>query len=296
MQNGHRGKEGIMILITGATGRVGSAILKQLSTSGVSVRALVRTAEKAALVANPQVETVIGDLAQPRSLDSALNGITAALLVSPLDPHQVELQGNFIEAAKRAGRVHVVKISGLGTALDSSVRSGRWHAQTEKHLEDSGLPFTHLRPPFFMQNLLRFAPTIRASGEFAGSLNQGKVAMIDVDDIAAVAATALSTDAHAGNAYVLTGPEAISYADVAERLARILGRTITYKDVPIEVMRERLLATGMPEWHVNVQVDFSTALSAGHASAVTNTVEAVTGKPARTLEQFLREHVVQFTG
>ena len=285
-----------MILITGATGRVGGATLKQLSTRGMPVRALVRNAEKAALVAGPPVETVIGDLAQPRSLESALDGITAALLVSPLDPHQVELQGNFIDAAKRAGRVHVVKISGLGTALDSSVRSGRWHAQTEKHLEDSGLPFTHLRPPFFMQNILRFAPTIRASGEFAGSLGQGKVAMIDVDDIAAVAATALTTAAHAGKAYVLTGPEALSYSDVAERLSRILGRTITYKDVPLEVMRERLLASGMPEWHVDVQVDFSTALSAGHASAVTNTVEAVTGRPARTLEQFIREHVVLFTG
>lgn len=285
-----------MILITGATGRVGGATLKQLSTRGMPVRALVRNVEKAALVAGPSVETVIGDLAQPRSLESALDGITAALLVSPLDPHQVELQGNFIDAAKRAGRAHVVKISGLGTALDSSVRSGRWHAQTEKHLEDSGLPFTHLRPPFFMQNILRFAPAIRASGEFAGSLGLGKVAMIDVDDIAAVAATALTTDAHAGKAYVLTGPEAHSYSDVAERLSRILGRTITYKDVPLEVMRERLLASGMPEWHVDVQVDFSTALSAGHASAVTNTVEAVTGKPARTLEQFIREHVVLFTG
>jgi uncharacterized protein YbjT (DUF2867 family) len=285
-----------MILITGATGRVGGATLKQLSTRGMPVRALVRNVEKAALVAGPAVETVIGDLAQPRSLESALDGITAALLVSPLDPHQVELQGNFIDAAKRAGRAHVVKISGLGTALDSSVRSGRWHAQTEKHLEDSGLPFTHLRPPFFMQNILRFAPAIRASGEFAGSLGLGKVAMIDVDDIAAVAATALTTDAHAGKAYVLTGPEAHSYSDVAERLSRILGRTITYKDVPLEVMRERLLASGMPEWHVDVQVDFSTALSAGHASAVTNTVEAVTGKPARTLEQFIQEHVVLFTG
>ena len=285
-----------MILITGATGRVGGATLKQLSTRGMPVRALVRNVAKAALVAGPSVETVIGDLAQPRSMDSAFDGITAALLVSPLDPHQVELQGNFIDAAKRAGRAHVVKISGLGTALDSSVRSGRWHAQTEKHLEDSGLPFTNLRPPFFMQNILRFAPAIRASGEFAGSLGLGNVAMIDVDDIAAVAATALTTDGHAGKAYVLTGPEAHSYSDVAERLSRILGRTITYKDVPLEVMRERLLASGMPEWHVDVQVDFSTALSAGHASAVTNTVEAVTGNPARPLEQFLREHVVQFTG
>jgi uncharacterized protein YbjT (DUF2867 family) len=285
-----------MILITGATGRVGGATLKQLSTRGMPVRALVRNAEKAALVAGPLVEPVIGDLAQPRSLESALDGITAALLVSPLNPHQVELQGNFIDAAKRAGRAHVVKISGLGTALDSSVRSGRWHAQTEKHVEDSGLPFTHLRPPFFMQNILRFAPTIRASGEFVGSLGLGKVAMIDVDDIAAVAATALTTDAHAGKVYVLTGPEALSYSDVAERLSRILGRTVTYKDVPLAVMQERLLASGMPEWHVDVQVDFSTALSAGHASAVTNTVEAVTGRPARTLEQFIQEHVVLFTG
>ena len=284
-----------MILITGATGRVGGTTLKQLSTRGVAVRALVRNAEKAAQVASPLVETVIGDLAQPRSLESALDGITAALLVSPLDPHQVELQGNFIDAAKRAGRVHVVKISGLGTALNSSVRSGRWHAQTEKHLEDSGLPFTHLRPPFFMQNILRFAPTIRASGEFSGSLNQGKVAMIDVEDIAAVAVTALTTAAHVGKAYTLTGPEALAYADVAEKLSRLLGRTVTYKDMPLAVMRERLLASGMPAWHVDVQVDFSTALSAGHASAVTDTVESVTGRPARTLEQFIREHLALFT-
>jgi uncharacterized protein YbjT (DUF2867 family) len=192
--------------------------------------------------------------------------------------------------------VQVVKVSGLGTALDSSVRSGRWHAQTEKYLEDSGLPFTHLRPPFFMQNLLRFAPTIRASGAFVGSLNQGKVAMIDVEDIAAVAAMALTTSAHVGKAYVLTGPEALSYPDVADRLSRSLGRTVTYKDVPLAVMRERLLASGMPEWHVNVQVDFSAALSAGQASTVTDVVEAVTANPPRTFDQFIREHIGLFTG
>jgi uncharacterized protein YbjT (DUF2867 family) len=286
----------MMILITGATGRVGGATLKQLCSRGVPVRALVRNAEKAALVAGPQVEPVIGDLAQPRSLESALDGVTSALLVSPLDPHQVELQGNFIDAAKRAGRVHVVKISGLGTALDSPVRSGRWHAQTEKYLEDSGLPFTHLRPPFFMQNILRIAPTVRASGEFVGSMNQGKVAMVDVNDIAAVVATALTTAAHANKAYVLTGPEALSYADVAERLSKSLGRRVTYRDVSLELMQERLRASGIPEWHIDVQSDFSTALSAGHASTVTNTVEAVTGRPARTFEQFIQEHLALFTG
>jgi uncharacterized protein YbjT (DUF2867 family) len=285
-----------MILITGATGRIGGATLRQLTYRGMPVRALVHNPEKVAAVAGPGVETVIGDLAQVRSLEAALEGVTAALLVSPLDPHQVELQGNFIDAAKRAGRVRVVKISGLGTALDSPVRSGRWHAQSEKHLEDSGLPFTHLRPPFFMQNILRFAPTIRASGEFAGALNQGKVAMIDVDDIAAVAATVLTASGHTGKAYTLTGPEALSYQDVAEKLSRSLGKPVTYKNIPLEAMRQRLLASGMPEWHVDVQVDFSTALGAGHASTVTDTVEAVTGKPPRTVEQFIRGHVAQFTG
>jgi len=284
-----------MILITGATGRIGGATLKQLTRRGVPARALVHNPEKAA-GGGLGVETVIGDLAQPRSLEAALEGVTSALLVSPLNPRQVELQGNFIDAAKRAGRVHVVKISGLGTGLDSPVRSGRWHAQTEKHLEDSGLPFTHLRPPFFMQNILRFVPTIRASGEFVGALNRGKVAMIDVEDIAAVAATVLTASGHAGEAYTVTGPEALSYRDVAEKLSWRLGRPVTYKNLPLEAMRERLLASGMPEWHVDVQVDFSTALGAGHASTVTDTVEAVTGKPPRTFEQFIREHMALFTG
>jgi uncharacterized protein YbjT (DUF2867 family) len=147
-----------------------------------------------------------------------------------------------------------------------------------------------------MQNLLRFAPSIRASGEFTGALAQGKVAMIDVEDIAAVAATALTTTAHIGKAYLLTGPEAFSYGDVAERLSRILGRTITYQHVPLTSMRDQLLASGMPAWHVDVQVDFSTALETGQASAVTSTVEDVTGRPARTLEQFIREHLALFTG
>jgi uncharacterized protein YbjT (DUF2867 family) len=285
-----------MILITGATGRVGGATLQQLSRRSVPLRALIRNPQKATSVASPGVETVIGDLAQPCSLEAALDGVTSALLVSPLDPHQVELQGNFIDAAKRVGDVHVVKISGLGTALDSPVRSGQWHAQTEKHLEDSGLPFTHLRPPFFMQNILRFAPTIRASGEFVGALNQGKVAMIDVEDIAAVAATVLTTPGHAGKAYLLTGPEALSYQDVAQKLSRSLGKPVTYKNVPITVMRERWLASGMPEWHVDVQVDFSTALGAGQASTVTDTVEAVAGSPPRTFDQFIREHIALFTG
>jgi uncharacterized protein YbjT (DUF2867 family) len=285
-----------MILVTGANGRVGGATVKQLAGRGMPVRALVRHPEKAAGITALGVDIVIGDLAQRQTLEAALQGVSGALLVSPLDPRQVDLQGNFVEAARRAGAVHLVKISGLGTALDSPVRSGRWHAQIEKHIEDAGLPFTHLRPPFFMQNILRFAPTIRATDEFVGSLQQGKVAMIDVMDIAAVAATVLTTPGHAGRAYVLTGPEALSYQDIAERMSRILHKTVRYRDIPLEEMRERLYASGMPEWHVEVQMDFSTALRAGHAATVTDTVAAVTGRPPRTFAQFFQGHTTAFIG
>lgn len=284
-----------MILISGATGRIGGATLRQLSNRGIPARALVRSPDKAASIAAPHVEPVIGDLADPSSLAKAFENVEAALLVSPLDPQQVALQGNFVEAARQAGQVHIVKISGLGTALDSPVRSGRWHAQIERGIEDSGLPFTHLRPPFFMQNILRFAPSIRANGTFVGTLGQGKVAMIDAQDIAAVAATVLTTPGHTGRTYVLTGPQALSYADIAERMSALLGRAVCYQNVSLAAMQEQWRATGMPEWHVEVQSDFTAALRAGDAATVTQTVADVTGRRPRAFEQFFQEHLALFT-
>src|SRR5262249_17252064 len=144
---------GAMILIVGATGLVGSAALRQLTARSVPVRALVRSAEKAAALAGLNVETAVGDLETPGSLDAALAGVPEALLISPPPPRQGEWQGNFAEAARRAGAVHIVNLAGVGTALDSPLRSGRWHAQPERHIADPGLPWTTLRPPFFMQNL-----------------------------------------------------------------------------------------------------------------------------------------------
>ena len=195
-----------MILITGATGRVGGATLKQLVNKGIPVRVLLRHPERAAALADLGVEPVIGDLAQPRSLEAALDGVTAALLVSPLDPHQVELQGNFIDAAKRVGRVHIVKISGTGNSTS-----------TRRYEADAGMlrPKNIWRLPAYLLRtyVRRFScrifcglpRTIRLSAEFVGALNQGKVAMIDVADIAAVATTALTTPGHAGKAYTPDG-------------------------------------------------------------------------------------------
>ena len=285
-----------MILIVGATGLVGSATLRQLTARGVPVRVLVRSAEKAATLAGPGIETVIGDLEQPASLDAALDGVTRALLISPLHPRQVEWQGNFVEAARRAGAVHIVKLSGLGTAFDSPLRSGRWHAQTERHIADAGLPWTHLHPPFFMQNVLRSATTIAAQGVLVASMQAGQIAMVDARDVAAVAVAALTSDGHVGKTYTITGPAALSFQEVAQTLSAVTGRSVTYQDVPLATVQHALVATGTPAWLVEVRMEFATALRDGYAAAVTDTVPAVTGQPARTFDAFAHEHAALFRG
>ena len=283
-----------MILIVGATGLVGNATLRQLTARGVPVRALVRSAGKAATLASPGVETVIGDLEQPASLEAALVGVTRALLISPLHPRQVEWQGNFVEAARRAGAVHVVKLSGLGTAPDSPLRSGRWHAQTERHIADAGLPWTNLHPPFFMQNLLRSAATIASQGVLTASMQAGKIAMVDARDVAAVAVAALTSDGHVGKTYTITGPEALSFQEVAAKLSDVTGRRVTYHDVPLATVRQEVVATSIPAWLVDIRMEFATALRDGYTAVVTDTVQAVTGQLARTFDAFVREHAALF--
>ena len=285
-----------MILIVGATGLVGSATLRQLTARGVPVRALVRSAEKAAALTGPGVETVVGDLEQPASLYGALDGVTRALLISPLHPRQVEWQGNFVESARRAGAVHIVKLSGLGTAPDSPLRSGRWHAQTERHIADAGLPFTCLHPPFFMQNLLRSAAVIAAQGVLVAAMQTGKIAMVDARDVAAVAVAALTSDGHVGKTYTITGPEALSFQEIAQKLAAATDRRVSYQDVPLASVRQELVAAGLPAWLVEVRMEFATALRDGYAATVTDTVQAVTGQPARTFDTFVREHAALFRG
>jgi uncharacterized protein YbjT (DUF2867 family) len=285
-----------MILIIGATGKVGSATLQQLTANGEVVRALVRSPEKAAAIAGPGIETSIADLDQPHTLEVALQDVTRALLISPRDPNVVELQCNFIDVARRIGPIHIVKLSGLGTSLDSPLRTGRWHAQIEAHLATSGLPFTHLHPPYFMQNTLRFAPSIAANGQFSAAMGPAQVAMIDIRDIAAVAATALTTDGHAGRTYRITGPEVLSHQDIARTLTAILGKPVSYQDVPLDVMCEQWRRRGTPAWEVEVQLEYHQAFRHGTAATITDTVEAVTGMRPRPFEQFVREHLTAFTG
>jgi len=147
-----------------------------------------------------------------------------------------------------------------------------------------------------MQNLLRSAAAIAAQGALVASMQAGKIAMVDARDVAAVAVAALTSDGHMGKTYTITGPEALSFQEVAQKLAAAMGRPVTYQDVPLATVRQELAATGLPAWLVDVRMEFATALRDGYAVAVTDTVQAVTGQPARTFDAFVREYVALFMG
>jgi uncharacterized protein YbjT (DUF2867 family) len=282
-----------VILVVGATGLVGGEVTRLLRAGGKRVRALAREPERAPALAALGVELAQGDLERPDSLAAALRGIERVFLASALDPRQVALQGNLVEAARRAGARRIVKLSGLATALDSPVSSGRWHAETERQIAASGMGWTFLRPPFFLQNLLRVAPA-PARGVVPSASGTGLVAGVDARDVAAVAVAALVRDFGRGQALTVTGPAAFSYADVAKHLCELTGREVRAIEVAPAALRAQLVSGGMPAWHADVLAEFAAHFGSGGGAEVTSVVEAATGRRPRGLEDFLREHAGAF--
>ena len=286
-----------MILITGATGTNGIEIVNLLSRMGVACRALVRSSEKSGALANlPGVEVAYGDFADRDTLTRALEGIDRALLISSIDPKLPELQGNFVRAAKAAGVRHVVKFSGMDAHVHSEWRFLRWHGEAEKELEDSGLAFTHLQPNQFMQVYLRFQPAIASQGKFYAASKESLVSPVDVRDIAAVAVAVLTGTGHQGKTYVITGPEALTYSDIADKFSAATARKVTYVDVPLEAAKQAILDGGAPEWFAEGQAEQFRFRWQGKQARVTSTVADITGKEPRTFAGFAREFAAYFRG
>src|SRR5215469_10850708 len=265
-----------MILVTGSTGTNGIEIVRLLSRVGVPCRALVRNPHKAAIFSDLRgVEVVEGDLARPETLAPALAGVDRALLCSSIGPDLVKLQRNFVRAAKEAGVPYVVKFSGMGADIHSEWRFLRWHGEAERELEDSGLTFTHLQPNQFMQVYLRFQPTIASEGKFYAASRDSAVSPVDVRDIAAVAVAVLTGSGHDGKTYVITGPEALTYFDIADRLSAATARKVIYVDVPLEAAKQAILDGGAPEWFAEGQAEQFRFRWQGKQSRVTSTIADV---------------------
>jgi len=239
-----------MILVTGAAGLSGSAIIREFASHGEPVRALVRNRAKAgAFDLFPTAEVVEGDMHRPETLGPALKGVNRTLMISTTNPHMVETQCTFIDACRKAGVRHVVKFSGAesGIGFDpSKFRFTQMHEDVEDYLEQSGLAWTQLRPSQFMQVYLREAPTIAANGELRLPYENINLSPIDIADIAKIAFLLLrDAPRHEGKSYDMTGPEALTMTEIADRISRAIGKPVRYVGITREDRRRALLATGM---------------------------------------------------
>ncbi len=284
------------ILVTGATGNVGGAVISNLTAMGANVRALVRDESKTQGLRDAGVEVVMGDLLTPETLDAAFRGVHKVFLVTPVSANSGSMASNAIAAAKRAGSPHIVRLSAvaLNSAGDSPARVTRQHAEIDAELKASGLPYTILRPHNFMQNTLMAAQTVASEGAVYMPMKEGKFGIIDIRDIADVAAKVLTEPGHEGKTYGLTGPASISYHDIAAGLSKALGKEVKYVDVPLEAAREAMVGMGLPEWYADAYNEYNEAMSEGLGDFTTNDVEEITGHPARSYETFAREFAQAF--
>jgi uncharacterized protein YbjT (DUF2867 family) len=285
-----------MILVTGATGKTGRALVEQLASRGVPVRTLVRDLTSAGGLAAPGVELVVGDLGRPETLAPALAGIRTAYLLSAADPDQVRMHGNFIEAAARAGVRHVVRQSVRGAAPRSPVKLARWHATSQQQLEESGMAWTHLQPVYNMQNFFRLAGSIQSTGAFFAPMKDAALSMVDARDVADVAAALLTGDGHEGKTYVVTGPEPLTFAEAARHLSSAVDRPVRYVDVTAEVAGSVLLSMGLPPWYVDDLLELYAFYSSGAGSVVTDAVRRLAGHPGRSFAQFAGDYRTVFGG
>jgi uncharacterized protein YbjT (DUF2867 family) len=281
-----------MILVTTA-GKVGAETARLLREQDVPVRVLVRDPAKATAqaLAEAGAEIAAGDLDVPASIDDAMAGVSTVVLVSPAVPPQ-EL--NVVASAAKAGVAHVVKATSKASP-DSPIARRRWQSEIEAGLSASGIPHTLLRSNAYMQNVLALAPAIAATSSFGSAAGQGRTGMVDARDTAAVAAQiAASPAAHAGKTYRLTGPEALSNYDVADILSRLLGRTITYRELTFEENKDAMIRAGVPEQIAEMNAQAFALNADGDAEWVTDDVPSLLGRPARSFEQFAADYATAF--
>jgi uncharacterized protein YbjT (DUF2867 family) len=279
-----RGGGGV-ILVIGATGTVGAQVVLQLVAVGERPRGFVRDINAARRQLGEQPELVVGDLDRPETIEAALDGVDRVFLMTTQSSRQPEWEQRVIEVATGAGVDHLVKLSVFRADEHSLLQVARQHRRAELALEQSTLAWTILRPVFFMENVRAM---VRDDALFTAA-RDGRVAMIDSRDIAAVAAAALTRAGHEGNTYTLTGPEALSFDDVASRLSEHFGRRIRHMRVAEGDVRTALQARGVVPWFADDMAKLHGMLADGYEEVVTEDVHKVTGSPARSFTQFMRD-------
>ncbi|TEA69456.1 SDR family oxidoreductase [Allopusillimonas ginsengisoli] len=270
------------ILVLGATGTTGGEVARQLITAGHRPRLLVRGVSrvKAAEFENNAV-IVDGDLQDDSSMTTALSGVEKLYLACSGLSNGVAgrfLERRTIDTARKAGVKHVVKLSTF-KADDPSLLLGRWHGDTERHLIDSGMAWTMLRPATFNTNALSmWADSIKSQGVFSQPTGHGRWASIDPADIAAVAVRALTSPGHESKIYTLTGPESMDGSGYAAQLASVLGKSVSFMDSAPELLKQAMVDFGFPEDQVNAALQVMGSVKANEWDVISNDVSTVLGR------------------
>jgi uncharacterized protein YbjT (DUF2867 family) len=284
-----------MILITGASGNVGGAVLSEAMKTREKVRAMYRS-EADAAKAPAGVEAVVADFSDRESLRRALRGVETVFLVCSPIPDLVKLESSMVDACKEADVRRIVKNSAMGAGeVEGSFPN--WHKAVENRIEQSGIAHTILRPDTFMQNIPAFyAPTIRTQGAFFSASKNSHIGFIDVRDIAAVAVKALTLGPQEtrSDAYELTGPEGLTYADLAARISRVAGRPVQYVDLPPAELKKGMLGSGMPEWQAEALIRLVGYYTSRTREVLNDNVKKILGREARNMDDFLRENADAF--
>lgn len=277
---------GKTIAVTGATGNVAPQIMTLLRQGGNHVRAVVRNPSKAAALSAQGIEIVEADLSRPRTLEHAFDGVDAVMAIAPPGPLAPQQASAVTWAARQAKVGHVVRLSAFGAAHDAPTVNSRLHALSDVELERSGLAYTLLRPHFFMQNLFMAAESVAKEGAMYLAMGEGRMGMIDVADIAAVAAHVLTTPGHLGKTYVMTGPASVNMHQVADAFTQAVGKPIRYVPIPVAALDQGMAGMGMDEFTRTLLCDYFTAYSNNWGDAVTDEVPRLLGRPARSIADF----------
>lgn len=283
------------ILLTGATGNVSSSVLRELHDSGHKLVGLVRDPAKAQALAAQGVELRAGDLNQLRTVEGAFSGIDVAFLLAPPGSLAPAQMSNALWGARKGGVKHVVRMSAVGAAHDAPTINSRFHALSDTELERSGIPYTIVKPHFFMQNLMMVAQSIAEQGTIYFALGDAALPMVDVRDIGSTVAAILTNPApHAGKTYTLTGPAAVSLHQVASAIGEAIGKPVSYVSVPVPAMVEQMAKFGVDDYGQTALRDYLIAYSAGWQDTVTSAVKDITGSSARSIQQFARDFAGAF--
>jgi uncharacterized protein YbjT (DUF2867 family) len=278
------------ILVTGATGNVGSQVVKQLSSFRGIVRAAVQSKNRADDIKNTKAELVEMNFNKSETVEAAFKGIQKLFLLTPFVPDMVEMSKSLIREAKKANVNYIVKQSAFGSELEDGITMNKLHRQVEEAIVSSGINYTLLRPMSFMQNYLGLSDSIKLQGIFYAPLIDSRTSFVDVRDIAAVAVEALTKSGHENKAYNITGPEAVSNYDIANILSKTTGRKITYVNISDDEARKGMKENGMQEWTINALMELYDFQKAGKASHVSLDVERVINRKPISFEQFAKDY------